>query len=171
MLINLGESEVSGVDLELVVAPSESLSLNFAANYLDMKTKKFEVPPALDPYVADREIPFTHAAQKTVIAGLRYAMHLAGIADELVFNADYYWTDDVRFTDFNTPSYKLTNLRLDLNSVAGSNLDLSFHVRNLFDREYVSGVSAGGVFTGMTSVLYGPPRMYGAELRYRFGAQ
>lgn len=170
MLVNLGESEVSGADFELVVAPSESLSLNFAANYLDMKTKKFEVPPALDPYIADRGIPFTYAAQKTVIAGLRYAMHLAGIADELVFNADYYWTDDVRFTDFDTPSYKLTNLRLDLNSVAGSNLDLSFHVRNLFDREYVSGVAAGGAFVGMTSVVYGPPRMYGAELRYRFGA-
>ena len=86
-------------------------------------------------------------------------------------NLDYYWTDDVRFSDFDTPSYDIANLRIDLNSVAGSSLDLSVFARNLFDEEYVSGVSAGGSFIGLTSVIYGPPRMVGAELRYRFGAE
>lgn len=171
MLVNLGESQVSGVDFELVVAPTDSLSLNFAANYLDMETRKFEVPAALEPYVADTGLPFTYTAEKTAIAGLRYGVPLDGIADEMVFNADYYWTDDVKFADFSTPSYKLANVRLDLNGVGGSSLDLSLYVRNLFDREYVSGVAAGGAFIGMTSVVYGPPRMYGMELRYRFGAQ
>lgn len=171
MIVNLGESEVSGIDLELTIAATENLTLNVAGNFLDLETKRFDVPATLAAYVADSELPFTYTAEQTFTAGLRYEQSMGTVADAWVLNVDYYWTDDVRFADFETPSYDVTNLRLDVNGIAGSALDFSLFVRNVFDDDYVSAVAAGGTFLGMKSVIYGPPRLYGAELRYRFGAE
>lgn len=168
LLVNLGETEVSGVDLELVIAPTDHLTVNLGASYLDTETKSISQPFALDPYITTEEIPFNYTAQKTFLAGIRYEWPMDNMAESLVFNADYYWTDDAEKTDLTLPSYDVTNLRLDLYGVAKTPLDLSVFVRNVFDDEYAVAGGASGTFLGFETSIYGPPRMWGMEARYSF---
>jgi iron complex outermembrane recepter protein len=169
LLVNVGKSRVSGVDVELAIAPFADLVFNLAANFLDTKTRSFDPPTNLEPYIATDAVPFNYTADQTFSLGVRYRVPLdASLAKEVVLNADYYWIDDMSYTDTELPSYEVTNARLDLNGIAGSGFDFGLYVRNAFDKEYQSTANASGAFLGMTSVIFAPPRLYGAELRYTF---
>src|SRR5690606_41636817 len=106
---------------------------------------------------------------KTVLAGVRYELPLDQLAESLVSNADYYWTDDATKGDgLVLDSYDLTNMRADLHGVGGSAVDLGLFIRNLFDDEYLvaHGPSTGRL--GFETGIYGAPRMWGLEARYSF---
>ncbi|MDB6063561.1 MAG: TonB-dependent receptor [Verrucomicrobiaceae bacterium] len=168
VIVNLGESQVSGVDFDVTVAVTPELRVNVGGNYLDMRTRSYNLPDAFAPYVATKEISFPLAPEKTFNAGVRYELSSVPFADNVVFNVDYYWTDDFMYTDVTLPSYGLTNLRIDINSLMHSNLDLSFFGRNVFNKEYEASGASAGSFIGITALVYGAPRTVGAELRYRF---
>jgi iron complex outermembrane recepter protein len=168
LLVNFGEGEVSGVDVELVVAPTPGLSLSVAANYTKTKTKSFDVPVALDPYVSTEEISFAATPKRTMTAGVRYELPFeTQLYNDMIFNADYYWTEEFG-TEIIVPSYDVLNARIDINGIAGSNFDLGIFMRNVLDDEYQALNAASGTFLGLQTIIYGPPRMYGAELRYSF---
>lgn len=168
ILVNVGESQVSGVDFDLQIALTPNLLVNLGGNYLDMKTNKFSLPDAFAPYTASREIKFDLAAEKSFVAGIRYELTDLSFSESVVMNIDYYWTDEMIFSDGTLPSYDLTNLRLDMNNILASQVDLSVFVRNVFDDEYANSASSSGTFIGITSLVYGAPRMFGAEVRYSF---
>jgi iron complex outermembrane receptor protein len=168
LLLNVGKSEVSGIDLDLQVSLTNNLLVTFGANYLDTRTRSFDLPADFVPYVASDEIHFDLTAGKSYTAGIRYEVFPGPFAEKVVLNLDYYWTDEFTFSEAVLPDYSLANLRLDINGVAESSIDLSFFCRNLFDKEYITAGSSSGSFVGITSVVYGPPRMVGAEVRYRF---
>ncbi|MBI3676303.1 MAG: TonB-dependent receptor [Proteobacteria bacterium] len=67
-------------------------------------------------------------------------------------------------------SYALINLRVDWNNVLGSSFDASAFVNNLTDKTYKVGANPLLHLTGTSASIYAPPRMWGIELRYRFGA-
>lgn len=67
--------------------------------------------------------------------------------------------------------YALVNLRFDWNDFLGRGFDASAFVNNLFDRTYAVGADALLHLTGTSATIYAPPRMWGIELRYRFGAE
>jgi iron complex outermembrane receptor protein len=67
-------------------------------------------------------------------------------------------------------SYSLINLRIDWDNFMGQPFDLSAFVNNLTDETYKQGADALLHLTGTSASIYGPPRMWGLELRYRFGA-
>lgn len=67
-------------------------------------------------------------------------------------------------------SYALVNLRLDWDNFLGQPFDLSAFVNNATDKTYQVGANALLHLTGTSASIYGPPRMWGIELRYRFGA-
>jgi iron complex outermembrane receptor protein len=169
LLVNLGEAEVSGVDAEFVVAPVTGLTLNLSGSFLNPRTLNFNPPAALAPYVAGNGIPFNFAARWTGATNVRYEIPLHNqVGHDVVFNADSYWTSRRLKGDVTLPSYSVTNLRLDLNGIAGSSFDLGLFVRNVFDRQYVATANESGLFLGLETDIFGPPRMYGAQLRYDF---
>jgi len=168
LLVNAGKAEVSGIDFDAAIAVTPDLTLSIGGNYLDMKTRRYDLPAAFDPYVATKQIAFNLAAQKTFIAGVRYELPSVPFADNVVFNVDYYWTDEFMYSDATLPAYEVANMRVDINGVMNSGLDLSVFGRNIFDKEYAASGSAASIFTGVSSYVYGAPRIYGAELRYRF---
>lgn len=169
-LANLGEAKVSGGELEIIVAPTDRLTLNVGGSYVSPKTEKFQTPTSLEPYLAgSEEIPFNYTADKSFVAGVRYEHPVNSPAlREVVFNADYYWTDDIPYVDTFLDSYSLTNIRIGFNGIGMENLDLALFVRNAFDEEYQTTGNIAGAFLGFDVGLFGPPRMYGAELRYSF---
>ena len=171
LIVNVGESRVSGLDLAVIIAPTQNLTLNFAASYLDPDTESFDTPTGIETFIGTDQIIFNYTATKTFTGGARYSVPIAdGLAEELVINLDYYWTDDLFYSDESAvvPSYHLANMRIDLNGVNGTGLDIGAFVRNLTDEEYPSSASASGAILGITSYVQGTPRMYGAEVRYRF---
>jgi iron complex outermembrane recepter protein len=66
-------------------------------------------------------------------------------------------------------SYMLLNLRFDWDNFLGNPFDLSMFVDNVTNRTYKVGADALLNETGTSASIYGPPRMWGLELRYRFG--
>jgi iron complex outermembrane recepter protein len=169
LLVNLGKSQVSGVDIDGEFVPTPALAITYAANFLSPRTKSLDAPAALVPYVAAGGIPFNLTAKHTFSAGLRYKLPLAPEWGELIANADEYYTAETAFTATAVPAYAVLNLRLDYNNIGGHPVDLAFFMRNAANREYISTPVASGTFLGMTSGIYGPPRMYGVEIRARFG--
>jgi len=67
-------------------------------------------------------------------------------------------------------AYGLLNLRLEWNEIMGSSFDASLFVSNATDRIYRVGQYSSYVSDGYITSFYGEPRMFGAHLRFRFGA-
>jgi iron complex outermembrane receptor protein len=169
LLVNLGKTRVSGIDLEGEFAPTSSLALTYAANFLDPRTVSTDVPASLVPYAGTGGIPFNMTARRTFSGGIRYRLPLPVEWGELVANADEYYTSATSFTGTLLPPYAVLNLRLDYNDIKGAPVDVGVFVRNVANREYPQTPVASGAFLGMTSAIYGPPRMYGLDFRVRFG--
>ena len=67
--------------------------------------------------------------------------------------------------------FSLLDMRLDWNNVMNNPVDLSFFVKNVFDKLYITG--AGVVINSRlasTSAIYSEPRTFGMQARVRFGA-
>ncbi|HEY5048100.1 MAG TPA: TonB-dependent receptor [Rhizomicrobium sp.] len=67
--------------------------------------------------------------------------------------------------------YVQANFRLDWENFLGQPVDASLFVDNAFDKTYQVGANPYLHLIGTNASIYAPPRMWGAELRYRFGAE
>jgi iron complex outermembrane recepter protein len=169
LLVNLGKSQVSGLDLDGEFAPTPSLAFTYGANLLDPRTVSLSVPASLAPYVTPGGIPFNMTARRTYTGGARYRLPLPDPLGQVIMNVDEYYTSATAFTATQLPPYAVLNLRVDYNNIEGHPLDLSFFMRNALNRDYVAIPVASGTTLGMLSGIYGPPRMFGVEFRVRFG--
>jgi iron complex outermembrane recepter protein len=169
LLVNLGQTQVSGIDLDGVFAVTKSLSFTYAANFLDPRTRSVDVSPSLAPYVAAGGIPFNVTAKRTFAGGARYELPVPDDLGQFIFNLDEYYSSPILYGTTVLPPYAVLNMRLDWNNVEGHPVDLSLFVRNAANREYYATPVAAGTFLGMLSAIPGPPRMYGGEFRVRFG--
>ena len=70
--------------------------------------------------------------------------------------------------DTKLPGYSLLNVRYDWRDVAGTRLTLSGFAKNVLNRPYYTGGESFGVDFGTNDAAPGEPRMYGAEVNYRF---
>lgn len=169
LLVNAGKTRVSGIDFDTLVSPIQGLSFTAAGTLLDTKTRELTLPAVLQPYLASPEVPFNLTAKFTFSGGARYAVEL-GSAGELAASLDYYHTSKVPITDVKLPGYDLFNGRIDLNNVGGLPMDIGVFMRNLFNKKYYASGTVTSALLGITSAIYGEPRMYGVQLRYRFGS-
>src|SRR3546814_12033542 len=89
LLVNIGESKVSGIDIDGLLQLGEALSVNYGANFLLPKTTSFDAPPAIAPFITANEIPFNNTAKKQLTAGLRYERPVTENVGAVVVNDDY----------------------------------------------------------------------------------
>lgn len=64
--------------------------------------------------------------------------------------------------------YELINLRYDWRGIMGSRFDLGLYVDNATDEDYVVGGLNVIDILGLNASTYGPPRTFGAAVRYTF---
>lgn len=167
LLITAGTARISGVDIDGLLQLG-NFTLNFGANFLDPKSTGFEAPPALSAYIpADAAIGFDFVAKRTFTLGADYSMEFEN-GTELSARADMYNTSDIAFTDSSLDGYTLVNAGIDLRSINGSNISAGLYLNNVFDEEYEQSGAFDGPGAGFKSVILGPPRQYGARLRYEF---
>lgn len=171
ILINAGDTITKGGELEFTLMPTDHLSLGVNATLVKQNTDKFSPDPSISwKFTGNDKIPFFYQPELSYNANLRYLLPVDTKWGEVVFNADYFWSDSLEFTGYKTDDYSLVNLRLDWNSVAGSPWDIGAWVRNLADEDAVISSSLSTSTMPVRSVLYNDPRAYGVSVRYRFGA-
>jgi len=61
------------------------------------------------------------------------------------------------------------NLRLDWTNIASAPVDVSMFVTNATDSTFMTGIKSFIANLGVTTANYNEPRMFGIELRARFG--
>ena len=169
LLVNAGSTRVTGIDLSARIAPTPTLAFEAGATLLDLKTRSLTVPTDLQPYLRVLQVPFNLVAKQTFTAGVRWTLPVPESLAKTVFSGDFYHSSSVQSSDAILPSYNLVNVRLDFGSIAGSALDASIFVRNLFNKEYLASSNVGSNLLGVQSGFYGAPRTVNFELRYRFG--
>ncbi len=170
LLANVGRSRVEGVDFDGNISPVKNLTLSFGGNLLDPETTSFNAAYPLSYYISGHNIPFNFVAKATLNAGAQYALPL-GDPGTLIASANLYYTTKVFFTQIYLNPYSVTNFRLDWNNIYRQPVDLSFYINNAFDRRYEAIGSVTGASLGFNSAIWGPPQMFGFQLRYEFGPQ
>ena len=66
------------------------------------------------------------------------------------------------------PGYHVLSARAQWGNIFGTNLDLAVFCRNCTDEVYRQGGGSQGSSTGISNAVYGEPRTYGVEARFRF---
>jgi iron complex outermembrane receptor protein len=106
--------------------------------------------------------------------GATYKLPLASDIGE--FSLGTFYSYQSRF--FDAPAvqpfdyiagYGLLNARIDWKNLCHTTLDASFFLTNATDKTYRVGQYNNLASNGYITSFYGEPRMYGVQLRYRFG--
>ncbi|MGI9326735.1 MAG: TonB-dependent receptor [Pseudomonadales bacterium] len=165
-LINIEESEVMGLELELVARPAESLLLRAGLGLLDSEVKKGSlsgVDLKGNELLLAPQINFNLAADWDVLTSDwgTLALHLDGS-----------YVDDHYFEIFNVDrlqqkGYWLTNARLQFES-ADSAWQVALWSKNLGDEKYRTSVVDLQSSFGYDYSHVGAPRTFGADFTYRF---
>src|SRR3546814_15974180 len=88
---------------------------------------------------------------------------------DLVLDGDLFLTDDFGGQNGEKlPGYELVNAQLSWNGIAGTGLNVGAFVKNLFDRQYLSGSSVFLQSFPISSGYLGEPRTWGVKARYNF---
>jgi iron complex outermembrane recepter protein len=187
LTLNAAKATIKGIDFQTTIVPAESVELSFFWSYTDASYDSFVIPSAiaLDNmggatflYPADHAgDPFAYTPQDKFGLTGRFHIPVDPSLGDPVLSATWYDQSKVWFSDFSDiepdafqKSYDLINARLDWNNIFGSSFDAAVFVNNLTDQTYKVGANALLHLTGTSASIYGPPRMWGVELRARFGA-
>ena len=167
---NASEAEIEGFEFQGSIAPVNGLTLTATYSYNHGKYTK--VDPAAAPSLVG--VPFAYLPQNKASVGATYKLPLAQTTGE--YSLGLFYSYQSRF--FDAPSvqpfdyiegYGLLNARIDWNHVFQTSLDASFFVTNATDKIYRVGQYNDLVANGYITSFYGEPRMWGVQLRYRFG--
>jgi len=179
---NAARANIKGIDFKSTIVPDEYFDVTAFYSYIDATYGSFALPQAIvfgtpvnvQTHVGD---PFVYTPANKF--GITAKFHL--IVDPSIgyptFSVTWYNQSRVWFTDLadsepdgSQGSYNLINLRFDWNNFMGTSADLGIFVNNVTDQVYKVGGNPLENLVGTDSSIYGAPRMFGAEVRYRFGA-
>lgn len=162
---NTGSSRLTGFETELLLQPLDSISINNLAAYTHQKILKSVLPnipglaaPSLDPASPSWSTTTT----------IRWMLPVRPLDGDIVLNGSYYWQEKYFVANDLLPSYGVANLRIDWKDIAKRGIDVSFFMRNVFDKTFAYAGSVGQSSIGITSRNYAEPRLYGLELGVSF---
>jgi iron complex outermembrane recepter protein len=168
---NASAAVIEGFEFQGSVLPVRSLKLNASCSY--NHGKYTEINPAAAPSLIG--IPFAYLPASKASVGATYTLPFDAASGGVDVSAVYSYQS--RF--FDAPAvqpmdyisgYGLLNLRLEWNDILRSSVDAALFVTNAANKVYRVGQYSSYVSDGYITSFYGEPRMFGGELRYRFGA-
>jgi iron complex outermembrane receptor protein len=151
------------------LASSWKLGATYSYNY----GKYTEINPAAAPSLVG--IPFAYLPANKASLSATYMLPLdpsngqVDVAAAYSYQSRFFDAPAVQPLDY-ISAYGLLNLRLEWNQILGSSFDVSAFVSNATDKIYRVGQYSSYVTDGYITSFYGEPRMFGAHLRFRFGA-
>ena len=166
--LNAGKAVFEGVEFDGTVVPLQGLTLSYGAAYIDARYTSLAVPAIVLPFFQAQN--FSGSPRWSYQGSVQYTLPIhPGIGGDIVANGDFYHIAKQYQGFALLPAYALADFSASWQQVAGQQLDLTAFVDNAFNKTYVNNVSLNAPGVGVYSGSYGPPRMYGLRLRYRFG--
>ena len=167
--VNAADIDIQGVEAELTVMPTPSLTLTLSAAYTDQSVVSINIPASVLGLILTENDITLPTPEFSATFAFNWTLPFMPLDGELIFNGDYYYTDDFggQYGE-SLDGYELTNFRLNWLGIAGSGLDAAFFVKNAFDEEYISSPVVLLTSIPVSTVFAGEERTWGAELTYRF---
>jgi outer membrane receptor protein involved in Fe transport len=184
---NAGKSEITGVEAEFTWQPIDKLMINVGASHNDYDYKDFSggelstyhTYGQLDFPVVDRSSePFAEVPSVTANVAVQYTFDLDGIGSLIPRISANYLSERYMGLDAGAglvkdqstlDAYTRVDARLAYRTL-DERLEVALYVNNLTDKLYYDGAASVGDSVGVFPVIAAPPRMYGAEFTYKFGA-
>jgi len=162
------DAEAQGLEIELNAAPTDGLTLQLGASFMDSKVKDIRLPD--QSTIVDHDLPQAPPFSANALA--RYEFALGGGTASI--QGDVYYTDDFCFTTLCAPvekekGYTVANARIGYGAADGK-WEVAAFVNNLFEEEYRVYAFDSSLFAGVVAGVYGKPRTYGLTASFRFGA-
>ena len=167
-VLNAGEAEISGLELDVTAVLTESLTLTLSYGYLDAKYT--EIQDVAGAEVTDM-YRLVNAPDHSYSVDIEYNFPSLGFG-ELTANVSYSWQDEMFVNstidqgEFITNDYGLLNARLTLSEIAMPSGDLRIALwgQNLRDEEYYASHFPAAV----PSAFFGEERTYGIDVIYEY---
>lgn len=187
LLTSAKKASVAGIEAELLLLPTDNLTLNIGVGLLDTEYDDATLLVALDAFgatsrpenlsgnklVAAPEVNFNFAADyvipfdsgevtlhaDTVYTSEQYYSAFNDFYDPATVGADY--------RDIQQDSYWMTNARLTYTHF-NSGIEAALWVKNVADEEVKGYAINSQTYGGFDYTQYMKPRTYGVEVTYRF---
>jgi len=168
---NASAAVIEGFEFQGSIRPTSIWKLS--ATYSYNHGRYTEINPAAAPSLVG--IPFAYLPANKASLSAAYTLPLEGasgqvdVAAAFSYQSKFFDAPAVQPLDY-ISAYGLLNLRAEWNEIMGSSFDASLFVSNATDKVYRVGQYSSYVSNGYITSFYGEPRMFGAHLRFRFGA-
>ena len=170
-ITNVGDVRSRGVEFDARATPLDGWTLGLAGTYNDAKYRKYQAAPAqyLNSYLGliDLSGRTASGAPKWALTGNSEYVHKAGQAEiyvggDVSYRSSFYAA--VNLDPFSrVPGYALVGLHGGVRDADGR-WDLSFWVRNLFDKDYYNTRAVSSSY-GVVLAALGDPRLFGVTLK------
>jgi len=163
---NAGKARIKGFEFETTLRPVSGLTMSANASYLDAKYTRFDyasIGVAVPVSYAGNRVEFT---PDWMVGGQAEYRFPAG-AGEIFLVGNVTYTGDMFLQAEALPKYRESGYTL-VDARVGyevGDLMVSLWGKNLTKQDYRTYAR---VFGGLDQAVWGEPRTYGAELRYRF---
>jgi iron complex outermembrane receptor protein len=165
-VFNSGNATISGLELELSGFLGQGLLARLSYAYLDS-----EIDDVRDPFTGElRSFGFDNAPHNSASLNLDYRLEPRSYGT-WYFNINASYVDERRQHDelLFIDAYSLLNGRVGLAEIPlpSGELSLSAWVKNALDEEFVN-FTIDNLPHASRAVLWGEPRRWGLDLRYRY---
>lgn len=171
--VSVPEAQITGVESDLSLRPTEWLSLGGSLVYTNARfTKNIVTIPGNPP------LPYGPYADVPKWSGTIYAevsRQLPSDLGRVALRGDFYFQSLTYFSNISKlnpgadlPRYQLLGARLTWDKILGSGVSVAAYGRNLTNAKYYTGGNATGYSSGFNTAFPGFPRMYGLELKVEF---
>jgi len=182
-LIRNQDAEGEGIEMDLIWAASERLTLSANYSYLDTEVTDYELLESETEADNRKGERLVNVAKNSYNLGAEYRLPI-GSHGELSVRADYSYVGrrdvapitssspvaqtlvDQYVDDLTDPYYNL-NARVTYEDRAG-HWRLSLWGQNLTDEEYIYALDEGSATIGSPAAIRATPKFYGVDIEYRF---
>lgn len=170
---NAASARGNGLEAEFILIPVDGLTVTASAAWLDAQFKDYQSADSFRPGLGVLDLSgnqLPRAPKFTASVAADYEVPLPG-GSSLLLRGEYSHRDSVYFTPFNTDfarggGLEQVNARIGWRS-ADERWQIGLFGRNLTDNLTEQTITVSGI-NGGTIVLFGPPRTYGADIRFSF---
>lgn len=160
-VFNAADATIKGAELELIVAPTQGLTLSGSYGYTDPAYKSFQ------GFANPRSLRFVRVPKHTASASVDYNSDVG--SSRIALHAGLTYTSRYFFNDANTPTLEQGGYVLGDASIAWTlpqDVTISLYSRNLFNKEYAIWGSTLGALG--QNIFPGEPRTFGIRVTADF---
>jgi outer membrane protein OmpA-like peptidoglycan-associated protein len=171
--LNAAAATIQGAEFVQTFIPIKSVEIDFHGSYNYSKYNEF--PIVFNP--SGTETPFLYIPKFQYGVTGTYHLPIDDSWGDIAISATYSWYghqyDSISVGEAYPiePSYSLFDWRVDWTNIFGYPVDANFWMKNALNTLYVQGAVTIYTQLGFTALSYGPPQMFGFNLKYRFKAE